>query len=282
MGLSYELQEYAENLWRRFPEEFILLGSPQLEDVFELNVRGRGKRCLADARSKLVVQIVLPKKPRAGPGTAEMPSPCGAKSPPAAEINTKSQYAGHRFVPEHAAIKKVASQGAQEGWVNGERKPPRLSDVFGPAVNKRGTRQEGMDLSDGRHQEIYREWATARQRVSSQSERSSLVSLEEGLTETALHKHLGHTGNSIQRKPISLTHVAIQDPFLCQTPSPVASACSATSSTAIRRGFECLSPLVTRPPPSPSSDVVRAPHLDRRWSNMSQHSQTRDAAIDAW
>jgi hypothetical protein len=61
MGLSPALVGYAENIWRRFPEAFIALGVPQLEDLFELN---EGSWCyrVVDTRAEKVVEIVLPRR----------------------------------------------------------------------------------------------------------------------------------------------------------------------------------------------------------------------------
>lgn len=61
MVLSPALMDYAENIWRRFPEAFIALGLPQLEDLFELN---EGSWCyrVVDTRAEKVVEIVLPRR----------------------------------------------------------------------------------------------------------------------------------------------------------------------------------------------------------------------------
>jgi len=59
MGLSPELQGYAENIWRRFPEVFISLGSPDVEDVFELHGEGGWSHRVIDTRSEKVIEIVL-------------------------------------------------------------------------------------------------------------------------------------------------------------------------------------------------------------------------------
>lgn len=97
MVLSPALVSYAENIWRRFPEAFIALGLPQLEDLFELN---EGAWCyrVVDTRAEKVVEIVLPRrKTKDSPGDfcesedAENRPPCRAatqaplvgKEPPA-------------------------------------------------------------------------------------------------------------------------------------------------------------------------------------------------------
>lgn len=62
MGLSPELQGYAENIWRRFPEEFISLGAPHLEEDFELHQSGSWRHRVVDTKSEKVIEIVLPRR----------------------------------------------------------------------------------------------------------------------------------------------------------------------------------------------------------------------------
>lgn len=59
MVLPVELQPYAENLYRRFPEEFIALGMPGLEEVFDLRPRGTWSRRIAETPSEKTVEITI-------------------------------------------------------------------------------------------------------------------------------------------------------------------------------------------------------------------------------
>eukprot|EP00929_Paragymnodinium_shiwhaense_P098978 TRINITY_DN60528_c0_g1_i7.p1 TRINITY_DN60528_c0_g1~~TRINITY_DN60528_c0_g1_i7.p1 ORF type:complete len:258 (+),score=51.37 TRINITY_DN60528_c0_g1_i7:148-921(+) len=67
--LSPELQVYAENIWRRFPEVFISLGAPDAciddeEDVDD-DGEGRRRRCwhrVRDTCNEKVIEVVLPKR----------------------------------------------------------------------------------------------------------------------------------------------------------------------------------------------------------------------------
>lgn len=59
MVLSSELLQYAENIWHRFPEEFIALGSPNLEDHFMAN---SWRRRVTDTTSEKVIEIFLPRR----------------------------------------------------------------------------------------------------------------------------------------------------------------------------------------------------------------------------
>ena len=58
MTLPDGLLIYAENIFRRFPEEFIALGSPNLENEFELK---NATRRLAQTSGSKTVEICLPR-----------------------------------------------------------------------------------------------------------------------------------------------------------------------------------------------------------------------------
>jgi len=62
MGLSPELQGYAENIWRRFPEVFISLGCPDLEDSPEVRRKGILRHRVIETMSQKVIHIVLPRR----------------------------------------------------------------------------------------------------------------------------------------------------------------------------------------------------------------------------
>lgn len=59
MALPVALQVYAENIWRRFPEEFLALGCPHLEDAFDLSFMSRQ---IVDTQGSRKVEIVLPRR----------------------------------------------------------------------------------------------------------------------------------------------------------------------------------------------------------------------------
>lgn len=62
MVLSLELQSYAENIWRRFPEEFISLGAPTLENDFDMDEPGVWCHRVVDTASERLVEIKLPRR----------------------------------------------------------------------------------------------------------------------------------------------------------------------------------------------------------------------------
>mmetsp|Transcript_8014 Transcript_8014/g.17886 ORF Transcript_8014/g.17886 Transcript_8014/m.17886 type:complete len:367 (-) Transcript_8014:55-1155(-) len=70
MVLTGELQGYAENIWKRFPEEFIALGSPGLEDHFILR-NGHAHR-ITDTSAQKVIEIVLRRRARNALGNNDL------------------------------------------------------------------------------------------------------------------------------------------------------------------------------------------------------------------
>jgi len=69
MGLSLELLAYAENIWHRFPEEFIALGSPNLGDMF---TAGAWRRRIRDTKCARVIEIILPHRNKCATGFASL------------------------------------------------------------------------------------------------------------------------------------------------------------------------------------------------------------------
>lgn len=61
MRLTADLQEYAENIWRRFPEVFVSLGAACVDDAFGAE-DGQYWHRIVDTSAKRVVQIVLPRR----------------------------------------------------------------------------------------------------------------------------------------------------------------------------------------------------------------------------
>lgn len=59
MGFPSWLQPHAENVWKRFPEEFLALGSPRLEDAFVLSP---SYSRITDTNGARIVEIVLPRR----------------------------------------------------------------------------------------------------------------------------------------------------------------------------------------------------------------------------
>jgi len=59
MVLPNELLLYAENLYRRFPEEFVALGAPGLEEVFDLRTFGTKSRRITETPTEKTVEITI-------------------------------------------------------------------------------------------------------------------------------------------------------------------------------------------------------------------------------
>mmetsp|Transcript_66188 Transcript_66188/g.191814 ORF Transcript_66188/g.191814 Transcript_66188/m.191814 type:complete len:497 (-) Transcript_66188:45-1535(-) len=99
MALPAELLPYAENLYRRFPEEFIALGMPGLENVFDLRPCGTWTRSIRETPLEKTVEITIRRwssPPSAMPGMAQCwpqaPSWCPAQpGAPAAQDHVVQQ-----------------------------------------------------------------------------------------------------------------------------------------------------------------------------------------------
>lgn len=61
--LPVTLQAYAENLYRRFPEEFLSLGQPGLEEIFDLRPGGTWTRHISESPTEKKVEICLRRWP---------------------------------------------------------------------------------------------------------------------------------------------------------------------------------------------------------------------------
>mmetsp|Transcript_11105 Transcript_11105/g.30678 ORF Transcript_11105/g.30678 Transcript_11105/m.30678 type:complete len:273 (-) Transcript_11105:246-1064(-) len=59
MGLPRELLPYAENFFRRFPEEFIALGAPGLEDAFDLRPNSTWTRKILETPIEKTVEVTI-------------------------------------------------------------------------------------------------------------------------------------------------------------------------------------------------------------------------------
>mmetsp|Transcript_48763 Transcript_48763/g.136440 ORF Transcript_48763/g.136440 Transcript_48763/m.136440 type:complete len:398 (+) Transcript_48763:65-1258(+) len=63
MGLPSEMLPFAENFYRRFPEEFVALGMPGLEDLFDLRVDGSRSRRIYETPMEKKVEVTIRRWP---------------------------------------------------------------------------------------------------------------------------------------------------------------------------------------------------------------------------
>lgn len=59
MVLPPDLMPFAENIYRRFPEEFMALGMPGLEQIFDLRVEGSRSRRISETPNEKTVEITI-------------------------------------------------------------------------------------------------------------------------------------------------------------------------------------------------------------------------------
>mmetsp|Transcript_55464 Transcript_55464/g.140564 ORF Transcript_55464/g.140564 Transcript_55464/m.140564 type:complete len:361 (+) Transcript_55464:109-1191(+) len=116
MGLPAELLQYAENLYRRFPEEFIALGMPGLEQVFDLRPDGTRTRCMSESCTEKSIEIKI----RRWPATLFWPT-CHIAA--AAGGQTASVGAAALGAPG-ACPSMHPSQGPLAAWSMQEPQPP--------------------------------------------------------------------------------------------------------------------------------------------------------------
>eukprot|EP00929_Paragymnodinium_shiwhaense_P006810 TRINITY_DN110775_c0_g1_i1.p1 TRINITY_DN110775_c0_g1~~TRINITY_DN110775_c0_g1_i1.p1 ORF type:complete len:411 (+),score=96.44 TRINITY_DN110775_c0_g1_i1:84-1316(+) len=125
MCLPPELMAYAENIYRRFPEEFFALGCPGLEEIFDLRPHGGSMvRVMHETSVDKTVSITLRRWP-AGP--APYPgmygSPAGRRHPMPMPPPPPYGY-GQAAGPHHAAYMHGQMPGAMPPYPYNMSAPP--------------------------------------------------------------------------------------------------------------------------------------------------------------
>jgi len=104
-----ELLPFAENLYRRFPEEFIALGMPGLEDIYDLRPNGTWSRHINETPMEKTVEITIRRwqvptlqPPQGGPfAPTYAPQPCYPQVNPWAAQQALAPYAAPTSLPHH-------------------------------------------------------------------------------------------------------------------------------------------------------------------------------------
>eukprot|EP00747_Dinoflagellata_sp_TGD_P179706 gnl/TRDRNA2_/TRDRNA2_30941_c0_seq1.p1 gnl/TRDRNA2_/TRDRNA2_30941_c0~~gnl/TRDRNA2_/TRDRNA2_30941_c0_seq1.p1 ORF type:complete len:328 (-),score=77.99 gnl/TRDRNA2_/TRDRNA2_30941_c0_seq1:101-1084(-) len=117
MGLPIELLQYAENFYRRFPEEFIALGMPGLEEVFDLRTGAvsTSSRRISETPTEKTVEITIRRWQLPGGLPAMPPLGYGPAQPQLAQApvwNTPAvpSWSTMPLLPPPAADWSVAAQ----------------------------------------------------------------------------------------------------------------------------------------------------------------------------
>lgn len=100
MALPHEFYQYAENIYRRFPEEFLALGAPGLEDVYDLRPNGPCTRCIQETAHGKTVELKLQ---RWAPGAPTHFQGAGYRPPHYAYQPPSSAYVPHMAYPPSMA-----------------------------------------------------------------------------------------------------------------------------------------------------------------------------------
>jgi len=99
MVLPPELHIYAENILRRFPEEFMALGAPNLEEIYDLRPNGTWSKKMVESSSEKTIEITMRRwsagNPYAAP--APYPMPYGMNVAPAPQASWSAAAAAARY-----------------------------------------------------------------------------------------------------------------------------------------------------------------------------------------
>jgi len=154
MVLAPELLAFAENFYRRFPEEFIALGAPGLEQMFDLRVDGTRSRRMSDTPTEKTVEITIRRwqpPSQQGPYGAfpqqgmyqAMPSPLAqtAYARPWASPGSCPPQVGGPMPNDAAWLRGVSGAAPQPGYLGGAMpagygagsQPPQQSQPAAPS-----------------------------------------------------------------------------------------------------------------------------------------------------
>lgn len=229
IDMSPRLKGYAENLWRRFPEVFVVLGASGMQDVFGQNEAVHHR--IIETTSWKVIEIALPRR-ELSPGSAYLEETDGDFQDYADEETDGDfqDYADEDDARNDAAQASDAGNlvdrsGHYSSVVGGEQRGG-LIDKRRDSVGSRGTRGDSLVSVD--------------RRSSGVSARSSVHSATEHQISGGSIRREYHDGSAEGFSPIS----------------------TSSSSLASRRKMCNLRPVVTVRAEGGRS-VVRMAHLDR-------------------
>lgn len=108
MGLPHELLPFAENFYRRFPEEFVALGMPGLEQVFDLRPDGSRSRKISETNTEKKVEITIRRwqEPSLFPPPVYHPSYSSLMAPPS--MHNQFMYGAQQSLPPYQWPPQVA------------------------------------------------------------------------------------------------------------------------------------------------------------------------------
>lgn len=112
--LPQELLQYAENFYRRFPEEFLALGAPGLEENFDLRPNGTWTRQLVDTPSEKSVEITIRR-------WQHPPPPFGGQHPYFAATTPypPPQVSSFNYLPMAGSAQHLAAIGVLQQQASG-------------------------------------------------------------------------------------------------------------------------------------------------------------------
>lgn len=145
MVLPHELLPFAENLYRRFPEEFMALGMPGLEQIYDLRTNGSRSRKMSESPTEKTVEITMRRwqpaqMPPLHPNYGCIPEQV---APPQA-LPGQAPYYGGWQPPANAGFPFQAPVNSEPSW-RGQPHQPQQSVT--PAANPAAEAQMTSHLS---------------------------------------------------------------------------------------------------------------------------------------
>mmetsp|Transcript_23194 Transcript_23194/g.52188 ORF Transcript_23194/g.52188 Transcript_23194/m.52188 type:complete len:277 (+) Transcript_23194:92-922(+) len=114
MVLPPELHIYAENILRRFPEEFMVLGAPNLEEIYDLRPNGTWSRKMVESSAEKTIEITLRRWPTPAAAYPQammggyMPVPMQAPAPWPAAMAAAARYPTGATAPSVPPVQSSA------------------------------------------------------------------------------------------------------------------------------------------------------------------------------
>eukprot|EP00435_Cladocopium_sp_Y103_P058190 s221_g20.t1 len=104
MVLPPELHIYAENILRRFPEEFMALGAPNLEEIYDLRPNGTWSKKMVESSAEKTIEITMRRWSAGNPYAG----------PPMPSYSPYAMYGGVAVAPPQQAVWSSANAASAD------------------------------------------------------------------------------------------------------------------------------------------------------------------------
>mmetsp|Transcript_29900 Transcript_29900/g.85668 ORF Transcript_29900/g.85668 Transcript_29900/m.85668 type:complete len:270 (+) Transcript_29900:106-915(+) len=266
MVLSPELLSYAENIWQHFPEEFLTLGAADFGNEFQ--VGKHLQRQMVTTESAVIIHIVIHRQHSAqleGPPFPRFVERTTADASSGAQQHRPPRAPGWSSEAQDLRSEAQGLHSCRQPCLAEVFNTPRLTEVFN------STKRPKAAASAPKHTDppsCQREAAgRARKHPEPLYRHCQGTHTTQACTEAVPSKATRSPSGT------TLSSDSMDSPFgqhVAWTRQCTASSSwsDAPSAVAMRRGMDDLAHVVTRPPPAPSTAVIRAPGLDRLGSEL--------------